>query len=455
MRPCRVLLQGRGLRSFPFPLNLSLLCPIPLNLSLLCNPSCGCVPKLLKLSPNVRDVIPRVLKLSCEAGECKPLLQGPWRGAERRAGGEMVAQGGRPRPLRSAVLFGRDVRPGEGRLQGLASGKTYLELSAAQGDEDAIARLKELRKCVACGKLDVHHMICSRCRKVRFCGAECQLQHWNHPKDPHKLHCKRRREAAGTGESSSGRADPCADSFRARTGLPDVVATAAPAQKEGAAALEEALQAGISASKRAKQATGADVEEMIGLIAAAAIKLEAAASNVPAEGMKAVESVRGVLKSVTAVLEDNRAAAISKMKAVEEAEAAVVADAKTKREARVAAEAAVAEAKAAQALKTARLVATARATAAAAVAAEAAAVEAEAAAEAEAEAEAVEDNAMDEAVQVALSTQAAVQAGLDGEEAVAVVAAAVAKLEAMVLPAVVNAGFGDSGRPVGRCRLDP
>jgi hypothetical protein len=27
---------GRGLNSFPFPLNLSLLCPFPLNLSLLC-----------------------------------------------------------------------------------------------------------------------------------------------------------------------------------------------------------------------------------------------------------------------------------------------------------------------------------------------------------------------------------------------------------------------------------
>jgi hypothetical protein len=27
---------GRGLHSFPFPLNLSLLCPFPLNLSLIC-----------------------------------------------------------------------------------------------------------------------------------------------------------------------------------------------------------------------------------------------------------------------------------------------------------------------------------------------------------------------------------------------------------------------------------
>jgi hypothetical protein len=29
---------GRGLHSFPFPLNLSLPCPFPLNLSLICPP---------------------------------------------------------------------------------------------------------------------------------------------------------------------------------------------------------------------------------------------------------------------------------------------------------------------------------------------------------------------------------------------------------------------------------
>jgi hypothetical protein len=31
-----VLRAGRGLHSFPFPLNLSLPCPFPLNLSLIC-----------------------------------------------------------------------------------------------------------------------------------------------------------------------------------------------------------------------------------------------------------------------------------------------------------------------------------------------------------------------------------------------------------------------------------
>jgi TPR repeat protein len=80
----------------------------------------------------------------------------------------------------------------------LPLGKMYLELCAAHGRHasaslDAVALLRELRKCVACGKLDVHHMICSRCRNVRYCDAACQLRHWNSPADPHTLHCSPRR----------------------------------------------------------------------------------------------------------------------------------------------------------------------------------------------------------------------------------------------------------------------
>jgi hypothetical protein len=57
----------------------------------------------------------------------------------------------------------------------LPFGKRYLELAAAQAWEGskggakvaAVTLLKELRKCVCCGELDVRHMICSRCRRVR------------------------------------------------------------------------------------------------------------------------------------------------------------------------------------------------------------------------------------------------------------------------------------------------
>jgi len=37
----------------------------------------GCVQKVLKLSSNVSDVFPKVLKLSWIVNECKPLLPGP------------------------------------------------------------------------------------------------------------------------------------------------------------------------------------------------------------------------------------------------------------------------------------------------------------------------------------------------------------------------------------------
>jgi len=103
------------------------------------------------------------------------------------------------------------ARGGGGVKKCLPLGKRYLELCAAAGNEAAVALLKDLRKCVACGKLDVHHMICSRCRNVRFCDAACQLWHWESATDPHKLHCVKRREAEEAGGSSSERTDPSVD----------------------------------------------------------------------------------------------------------------------------------------------------------------------------------------------------------------------------------------------------
>jgi hypothetical protein len=103
------------------------------------------------------------------------------------------------------------ARGGEGVKKDLPLGKRYLELSAAQGFERAVTLLNELRKCVACGKLDVHHMICKRCHNRRYCDPSCQLQHWNNPVDPHKVHCVKRRESVDAGGSMSERAGPSAD----------------------------------------------------------------------------------------------------------------------------------------------------------------------------------------------------------------------------------------------------
>ena len=59
-RQLTALLRGRGLRSFPFPLNLSLLCPFPPNLSFIQpNLTRGCVLKVLELSSDVSVVFGR------------------------------------------------------------------------------------------------------------------------------------------------------------------------------------------------------------------------------------------------------------------------------------------------------------------------------------------------------------------------------------------------------------
>jgi len=71
---------GRGFHSFPFPLNLSLLC-LSAQLKLTFSPiqpklTRGRGPKMLNLSSDGSDVFPKVLKLSFEGSECKPLVAG-------------------------------------------------------------------------------------------------------------------------------------------------------------------------------------------------------------------------------------------------------------------------------------------------------------------------------------------------------------------------------------------
>ena len=71
---------GRGLHSFPFPLNLSLLCPFSLNVSLLSPPYDPNKPWMCPEGAQVElqreRCVPKVLKLSFEVSECKPLVVG-------------------------------------------------------------------------------------------------------------------------------------------------------------------------------------------------------------------------------------------------------------------------------------------------------------------------------------------------------------------------------------------
>jgi len=131
-------------------------------------------------------------------------------------------QGDASAQLLIGALYGRG---GGGVKKNLPLGKRYLELSAAAGYEAAVALLKELRKCVACGELDVHHMICSRCRNVRYCDKGCQLQHWQ---DSHTLHCVQQRESVGAGGSSDRVEPPAHQDF-----LTDQIAAAVAARETG------------------------------------------------------------------------------------------------------------------------------------------------------------------------------------------------------------------------------
>ena len=79
-----------------------------------------------------------------------------------------------------------------GYEQDQALARKYLKASAVQGDVQAISMLKEINACAHCGTEDATR-VCSGCRKVRYCGADCQLAHWSDPVDSHKAHCGGRR----------------------------------------------------------------------------------------------------------------------------------------------------------------------------------------------------------------------------------------------------------------------
>jgi hypothetical protein len=84
---------------FPFPLNLSLPCPFPLNLRLLSPPYISQMnpwmrPDGAQVELSRERCVPKVLKLSSEVDECKPLLGGRYLAVVQRA--EAAARGGRP-----------------------------------------------------------------------------------------------------------------------------------------------------------------------------------------------------------------------------------------------------------------------------------------------------------------------------------------------------------------------
>jgi hypothetical protein len=55
--------------------------------------------------------------------------------------------------------------------------RQYIKRAARQGHAEAIARVKELCRCVYCGA-ERAPWKCSTCLETRYCDAECSTKHW-------------------------------------------------------------------------------------------------------------------------------------------------------------------------------------------------------------------------------------------------------------------------------------
>ena len=196
------------------------------------------------------------------------------------------------------------ARGKEGVKKDLPMGKMYLELCAAQGYGDAVAALKELRKCASCGTLDVHHMICAWCRNVRYCDGRCQLQHWQRLADPHKPHCGRRREVAGAEGVSSY---PSTDNEVCVTEEAlEVAATAAAAKIDAAKAAVAVARTAAGAALTESQSMAAAAQTAVTAVVAAMGAVEgapAASKKEKKKKAKLVAKLKVVKTAAEAALE--------------------------------------------------------------------------------------------------------------------------------------------------------
>jgi hypothetical protein len=71
----------------------------------------------------------------------------------------------------------------------------WCQRAAEGGEGQAIHNLPIILKCDLC-RTTPARQLCTRCRKVRHCGAACQRAHWNRETEPHKDHCRRTAEAS-------------------------------------------------------------------------------------------------------------------------------------------------------------------------------------------------------------------------------------------------------------------
>ena len=172
----------------------------------------------------------------------------------------------------------------------------------------AVAYLNELRKCVACGKLDVHHMVCAWCHNVRYSEGTCQLRHWHRQKP----HCGRRREVAA-GVSTVPPTDSDESVVKKTLEMEVTVALvkmeAAKAALEAARAAEEAALPALTAARAAAGAAAAGSKKekktnakLVTKVKAAESAAQAAESAAPAAAEAVIAAARAGFAAAKAVI---------------------------------------------------------------------------------------------------------------------------------------------------------
>ena len=98
---------------------------------------------------------------------------------------------------------------GNGYEKSLKLAKKYTRVSAAQGNEEAIAALKLMTACAQCGTGGAPG-VCAGCKQVHYCNKECQLKHWCNPLDPHMPHCNASKQSPIAAEKKVRNCRACA-----------------------------------------------------------------------------------------------------------------------------------------------------------------------------------------------------------------------------------------------------
>jgi hypothetical protein len=113
---------------------------------------------------------------------------------------QAVMQGG-AKSAKAMVSLAMCYDLGEGVEADTVQAALWCQRAVTGGAPGAIDMLSVTLQCEFCGATPAH-LLCGRCRKVRYCGAVCQRAHWTRTgeSDPHKGRCRR---AADSGASTS------------------------------------------------------------------------------------------------------------------------------------------------------------------------------------------------------------------------------------------------------------